>query len=103
MRQNASVFRMLYAAQAPFVAAENAKMHKHARLLIGDLRPTQYVHPWQHGHGHTKPTGLYLRNLPPLVPSKEVRGRENVLATLMPIVRRGPKNAVARIQASQQP
>ena len=93
MRQNASVFRMLYAAQAPFVAAENAKMHKHARLLIGDLRPTQYVHPWQHGHGHTKPTGLYLRNLPPLVPSKEVRGRENVLATLMPSPTRAEKRS----------
>ena len=93
MRQNASVFRMLYAAQAPFVAAENAKMHKHARLLIGDVRPTQYVHPWQHGHGHTKPTGLYLRNLPPLVPSKEVKGRENVLATLMPSPTRAEKRS----------
>ena len=93
MRQNASVFRMLYEAQAPFVAAENAKMHKHARLLIGDIRPTQYVHPWQHGHGHTKPTGLYLKNLPPLVPSNEVQGRDNVLATLMPSPTRAEKRS----------
>lgn len=92
MRQNASVFRQLYAAQAPFVVAENAKMHRYARMLIGDVRPTQYVHPWQHGHGHTKPTGLYLRNLPPLVPSKEVQGRENALASLTP----GPTRAEKR-------
>ena len=82
MKQNASVFRTLFAAQAPFVVAENAKMHSHARTLIGNVRPTQYVHPWQHGHGHTKPTGLFIRNLPPLIPSRVVPGRENALAML---------------------
>ena len=93
LRQNASVFRMLYAAQAPFVAAENAKMHLHGRHLIGGIRPSQYVHPWQHGHGHTKPTGLFLKNLPLLVPSKEVDGRENALANVTPSPQRAEKRS----------
>ena len=93
LRQNASVFRMLYAAQAPFVAAENAKMHLHARRLIGDLRPSQYVHPWQHGHGHTKPTGLFLCNLPLLTPSREVEGRQNALANVTPSPDRAEKRS----------
>ena len=92
LRQNASVFRMLYAAQAPFVVAENAKMHLHGRHLIGGIGPSQYVHPWQHGHGHTKPTGLFLKNLPLLVPSNEVDGRENALANVTP----SPKRAEMR-------
>lgn len=80
---NADVFRRIYAARAPFVAVENSKMHRYARRLVG-VEPTQYVHPWQHGTGHTKPTGLYLRNLPPLRPTCEVKGREHALARLPP-------------------
>ena len=38
-------------------------------------RPDQYVHPWQYGHGETKKTGLWLKNLPRLNPTSVVRGR----------------------------
>ena len=37
----------------------------------------QYIQPWQFGHGETKKTGLWLHNLPPLVPTDVVKGREN--------------------------
>jgi hypothetical protein len=55
--------------------------HKHARERIarrigGDGRPTQTIQPWQFGHGETKRTGLWLRNLPALVPTDVVDGRE---------------------------
>ena len=80
---NADVFRRMYHARAPFVAVENSKMHRYGRVLVG-VEPTQYVHPWQHGTGHTKPTGLFLRNLPPLRPSHTVTGREHALARLPP-------------------
>ena len=93
LRHNASVFRMQYDAQAPFLAAENAKMHQHARQLLGGLRPSQYVHPWQHGHGHTKPTGLFLKNLPLLEPSREVTGRERVLANISQSTSRSEKRS----------
>lgn len=39
--------------------------------------PDQYIQPWQFGHGETKRTGLWLKNLPPLVPTCEVAGRRN--------------------------
>ena len=32
--------------------------------------PTQYVQPWQFGHRESKATGLWLRGLPKLVPTK---------------------------------
>lgn len=36
----------------------------------------QIIQPWQFGHGETKKTGLWLKNLPPLVPTRIVEGRE---------------------------
>jgi hypothetical protein len=38
--------------------------------------PTQYIQPWEHGHGETKKTGLWLKGLPSLKPSHIVSGRE---------------------------
>jgi hypothetical protein len=37
---------------------------------------SQYIQPWEHGHGETKLTGLWLKNLPVLRPSNIVHGRE---------------------------
>ena len=36
----------------------------------------QYIQPWQFGHGETKKTGLWLKNLPNLTPTNIVEGRE---------------------------
>ena len=38
--------------------------------------PDQYIQPWQFGHGETKKTGLWLKNLPLLQPTSIVDGRE---------------------------
>ena len=38
--------------------------------------PDQVIHPWQFGHGETKATCLWLKGLPPLVPTNIVPGRE---------------------------
>lgn len=38
--------------------------------------PDQYIQPWQFGHGETKKTGLWLKNLPCLTPTNIVEGRE---------------------------
>lgn len=37
--------------------------------------PDQYIQPWQFGHGETKKTGLWLKNLPKLQPTEIVEGR----------------------------
>lgn len=39
-------------------------------------RPDQTIQPWQFGHGETKATCLWLKNLPALVPTDVVDGRE---------------------------
>ena len=38
-------------------------------------RPTQYVEPWWFGHPYTKRTGLWLKNLPPLTPTRVVEAK----------------------------
>lgn len=38
-------------------------------------KPDQIIQPWQFGHGETKATCLWLKNLPPLIPTKRVDGR----------------------------
>jgi hypothetical protein len=39
-------------------------------------KPDQVIQPWQFGHGETKATCLWLRGLPPLMPTNVVDGRE---------------------------
>jgi site-specific DNA-cytosine methylase len=39
-------------------------------------RPDQIIQPWQFGHGETKATCLWLKNLPKLTPTNVVAGRE---------------------------
>ena len=39
-------------------------------------KPDQIIQPWQFGHGETKATCLWLKGLPPLIPTKIVDGRE---------------------------
>ena len=48
------------------------------------IKPTQYVQPWQYGHGETKKTGLTLHGLPPLEPTDIVDGREPRVHMLPP-------------------
>ena len=38
-------------------------------------KPDQIIQPWQFGHGETKATCLWLKNLPPLSPTQIVDGR----------------------------
>ncbi len=39
-------------------------------------KPDQIIQPWQFGHGETKATCLWLKNLPKLKPTNIVEGRE---------------------------
>jgi len=87
------LFAAFYNAPVPRVAVENPIQHGHARrriaaLIGGDGRPSQIIQPWQHGHGETKATGLWLRGLPALVPSNIVEGREQRIWKLPPSVDR---------------
>ena len=39
-------------------------------------KPDQIIHPWQFGHGASKATCFWLKNLPKLTPTKVVDGRD---------------------------
>ena len=47
-------------------------------------KPDQIIQPWQFGHGETKTTCLWLKNLPPLVPTNIVEGREGRILAMSP-------------------
>ena len=47
-------------------------------------KPDQIIQPWQHGHGETKATCLWLKNLPLLVPTNIVPGREAIVHKMAP-------------------
>jgi site-specific DNA-cytosine methylase len=47
-------------------------------------KPDQIIQPWQFGHGETKATCLWLKNLPSLVPTEVVDGREQRVWKLPP-------------------
>jgi hypothetical protein len=52
-------------------------------------KPDQVVQPWQYGHGETKATCLWLHNLPRLVPTNVVSGRDNRIHMMSPSDDRG--------------
>ena len=54
------------------------------RMSTEYRKPDQIIQPWQHGHGETKATCLWLNKLPLLKPSKIVKGREQRIHKLPP-------------------
>ena len=47
-------------------------------------KPDQIIQPWQFGHGETKATCLWLKNLPNLITTNIVEGRENRVHRMPP-------------------
>jgi hypothetical protein len=52
-------------------------------------KPDQIIQPWMFGHGETKSTCLWLKNLPKLVPTNIVEGREARIHHMPPSPKRG--------------
>jgi site-specific DNA-cytosine methylase len=64
--------RRLLDAPIPSIALENP-----VSVISSKIRkPDQIIQPWQFGHGETKATCLWLKNLPKLQPTNIVEGRE---------------------------
>lgn len=64
--------RALMDADIPKIAIENPKSIISSRIRKAD----QIIQPWMFGHGETKETHLWLKNLPKLVATDIVDGRE---------------------------
>jgi len=58
-------------APVPRIALENPVSIISSRIR----KPDQIIQPWMFGHGEVKATCLWLKNLPPLVPTDIVEGR----------------------------
>lgn len=65
-------FMEMVNAPARMVAVENPISIMSSRYR----KPDQIIQPWQFGHGETKATCLWLKNLPLLRPTNIVSGRE---------------------------
>lgn len=72
--------RILLDADIPRIALENPV----GKISTAIRQPDQYIQPWQFGHGETKKTGLWLKNLPLLKPTNIVDGREGRVWKLSP-------------------
>lgn len=81
-RQKAAVdFFMEFAnAECPKIAIENPV----GIMSTCYRKPDQIIQPWQFGHGETKKTCLWLKGLPPLVPTNIVEGREQRIWKMPP-------------------
>jgi len=73
-------FMRLYNSNCPHIAIENPVGIMSTRFR----KPNQTIQPWMFGHGETKATCLWLKNLPKLIPTNIVSGREQRLHKLPP-------------------
>lgn len=75
-----SFFLKLAKVDIPRIAIENPV------CIISSVwrKPDQTIQPWMFGHGETKATCLWLKNLPPLTPTKIVDGREPRIHRMAP-------------------
>lgn len=77
---SASFFMKLVKLDIPMIAIENPV------CIMSTLyrKPDQIIQPWQFGHGETKATCLWLKNLPLLKHTNIVDGRENRIHKMPP-------------------
>jgi len=75
-----SFVRLLLDAPIHHIALENPVSIISSRIK----KPSQIIQPWQFGHGETKATCLWLKNLPLLTPTNIVEGREAKVHRMSP-------------------
>lgn len=102
-QQKACVFFMrMMLCNAEHIAVENP-----VGIMSSCYRkPDQIIQPWQFGHGETKATCLWLKNLPVLKPTKIVEGREHNVWRMPPSADRAKQRSktypgIAKAMAEQ--
>ncbi len=103
-RQQAAIdFFMRFAnSDCPRIAIENPV----GIMSTAWKKPDQIIQPWQFGHGETKKTCLWLKGLPPLIPTEIVEGREQRIWKMPPSEDRAKNRAktfpgIAKAMAEQ--
>jgi len=78
--QSLRFVQMLMDAPIDQIAIENPISIISSRIR----KPDQIIQPWQFGHGETKATCLWLKNLSKLTPTNIVEGREAKIHRMAP-------------------
>ena len=73
MQEGADFFSLFLDCKAPKVCIENPIMHKYAKAAIGGTKYSQIVQPWMFGHMEQKATCLWLKGLPLLRSTDNVK------------------------------
>jgi hypothetical protein len=76
--EGAVFFRSLLDAPIPLIAVENPIQHKYARAIIGQSH-SQVIQPYMFGHTESKATCLWLKGLPLLKPTNNVKQEMKLL------------------------
>ena len=71
--EGASFFKKLLGAPIARIAIENPIMHKYAKERIGCGKQSQVIQPWMFGHLETKATCLWLKGLPLLTATTNLK------------------------------
>lgn len=71
--EGAEFFKQLMDLDIPKIAIENPIMHKYAKRLIGNVEQSQVIQPWMFGHTEQKATCLWLKGLPLLEETNNVK------------------------------
>jgi hypothetical protein len=74
LKEGAEFFKKLLNANIPYIAVENPIPLKYAVEIIG-RKYDQIIQPYQFGHPEQKATCLWLKNLPLLQETNDVRGK----------------------------
>ena len=77
--EGAAFFKALWDAPIKHIAIENPIMHKYAKERIGGMKQAQTIQPYQFGHLEQKATCLWLKNLPHLVPTSDLKAETRAL------------------------
>lgn len=81
--------RKLMESSIPRICIENPVSVISSRIR----KPDQIIQPWQFGHGETKATCLWLKNLPHLKPTEIVSGRLQRIHRMSPGPNRGKERS----------
>lgn len=72
MREGALFFKRLLECNIPKICIENPIMHGHSKRII-NANQTQIIQPWMFGHTESKATCLWLKGLPKLKETNNVK------------------------------
>ena len=77
LKEAAEFFKTLLNAPIKHIAVENPIPHKYAIELIG-RKYDQIIQPYQFGEPYSKATCLWLKNLPPLIPTQIIADKRKI-------------------------